>query len=855
MQSDYVNNQTSWKRLVIILMFLVYIIIIFIGFSKENNERIILQNQSYVEDAAIQVAARVDDMLASAKNNINIMAYLCETMLTSPELSPQLLNDISEISSFDYLEFVNKDGINITAGGATADVSDREYYIEGMQGNSGTFVTTQSRITNETLVTFYTPLRYKGEIIGVLNGIYQKAGMQEIISSDFFGVQAKSYLCMKDGAVISSCGDDIAPDNVLTALPGSFSIDEKELQNVKHAFENREAYSYRYNGSQGPGNAYMIGLAESDWMLIITFPSKVTNDMIDDANAAGVHLEIMLILAFGLYIIFLILQNYRQRKRLVSEKQEMSRIVAGVTRLFARFIIVDLENDKYEYLENIQEGQPKSGVYSELVDDMSPRYVKVGTEENMSSIITRDYIQTHLTDTTPYLQCEYQVQWENKPQSWENISILSLSRNNGVPTVVLFAIQDITALKNADLQSRIALEAALQAADEASHAKSDFLSRMSHDIRTPMNAIMGMTTVAMMHIEDRERLADCLNKINTSSRHLLALINDVLDMSKIESGKVTLAEEELDLKQLIDSLLAIIQPQIQAKKQRLLVDTSGIEHKEVIGDPLRLQQVFVNILGNAVKFTPEGGTITINISEMPSRIPGRSCYEFVFEDTGIGMSREFIEKIFDPFSRAKQSTNENVEGTGLGMPISRNIVRMMNGDIQVESEPGAGSKFTVVIYLKLQDLKEIPGTTPKNQENNSDISDFLELKYSGKRILLVEDNEINMEIAGELLTAIGLEVEKAYDGQQAVDTLLEKPEHYYDLVFMDIRMPNKTGYEAAKEIRASNREDLKTIPIVAMSADAFSDDIRRAKSSGMNDHVAKPVELPKLLAALKKWIP
>lgn len=847
-------NGRDWKRHVCLLLLLVFIIFIFSGFSKENNERIIQQNQSYVGDATVQVAARVDDILVNAQDNIKLLARMCEEMLTSPEISAQLLKELSEEAPFDYLEFVNKDGIDLTAEGKTADVSDREYYIEGMKGNSGTFVTKHSRITDETLVTFYTPLYYEGEIIGVLNGIYNDTGMEEIISTDFFGTQAKSYLCMKDGTVISSCGDDQAPENVLEALPGFATIDEETLRNVKQAFEYREAYGYRYEGSQGPGNAYMVGLAESEWILLITFPSKVTNDMIDHANAAGVHLEILLILAFGIYILFLIFWNYKQRKRLVLEKQEMSRIVEGVTQLFSRFVVVDLEKDRYRYLDELPEGWPKSGVYSELVEYLSPRYVKVDSGENMGSVITKDYIQRHLNDETPYLQFEYQIQSDDGKQSWENISVLSLKKEKGITTVILFAVQDVTVLKNEELQSRTALKEAFQAADEANHAKSDFLSRMSHDIRTPMNAIMGMTTLAMMNMDDRERLTDCLDKINISSRHLLALINDVLDMSKIESGKMTLIEEELSLKELVDGLLAIIGPQIQAKKQMLQVSTEGIIHEKVFGDPLRLQQVFVNIMGNAVKFTPEGGTISLEVTEQPSRLHGRNCYEFVFRDTGVGMNPDFIEQIFEPFTRAKQSESQNVEGTGLGMPITRNIVRMMNGDIQVESEPGVGSKFTVTLCLKMQNDAESAESENQNKEGSSGIGDLMEMDYSGRRVLLVEDNEINMEIAGELLGAAGVDLDKAYDGQQAVDILLDKPEYYYDLIFMDIRMPNKNGYEAAKEIRASGREDLRTVPIVAMSADAFSDDIQRAKAAGMNDHVAKPVELPKLLTALRKWL-
>lgn len=976
MQSD--NNRKIWMRILFACVLLAFIVIIFIIFTKENNERIIRQNESYVEDATVQVAERIDDILTSAQNSIHTMAYLYGKSLKSPVVDAKALKDMTENSAFDYVEFVDKDGINLTSDGEKADVTDREYYIEGMKGNSGTFVTLHSRVTDEKLVTFYTPLFYKGEIIGVLNGIYREEGMQKILSTEFFGTQAKTYLCMGDGTVISSFGDDNAPENMLEALPGTIKVSEESLKDIREAFEKHESCGYRYAGIQGTGNAYLTGISHSDWMLMQTFPSKVTNNMIDNANAAGIQLEICLIFAFSIYIIGLIFLNWKQKKLLMSQKQEMSRIVDGVTNLFARFVVVDLKNDTYEYLKDKEKGYPAKGKYSDLVTYFSPRYIVEDGAEDMPTVIAKDYIQTHMDENTPYLQFEYRVQRET--ERWEHISILSLKRENGVPTIILHAIQDVTELKREELRNRTALKEAFQAAEAANHAKSDFLSRMSHDIRTPMNAIMGMTTVAVMNIDDKERLKDCLNKITLSSRHLLALINDVLDMSKIESGKVTLAEEEFDMAKMVENLLAIIHPQIQEKNQQLKVNISNITHEDVIGDPLHLQQVFVNIMGNAVKFTPEGGTISFSICEKPSRIQGSGCYEFIFEDTGIGMKEEFVETIFEPFARENSAGSQNIEGTGLGMSIANNIIRMMNGNIQVESTLGVGSKFTVQVYLKLQNVKteaveclkdlrvlvaddepdacenaceilnsigmssdgvlsgdeairklseahenaedyavvildwKMPGkcgveTTreirkrlgndvpiiilsaydwssieqeareagvnafiakplfksrlvyvlkslieKQEGEEMSDIDELGQKDYSGKRVLLVEDIDLNLEIAETLLEFIGIAVETARDGQQAVDMLLEKPENYFDLVLMDIQMPNKNGYEAAKEIRASGREDLKEIPIVAMSADAFSDDIQRALSVGMNDHVAKPIELQKLSAAIEKWI-
>jgi CheY-like chemotaxis protein len=385
------------------------------------------------------------------------------------------------------------------------------------------------------------------------------------------------------------------------------------------------------------------------------------------------------------------------------------------------------------------------------------------------------------------------------------------------------------------------LTVAVERAETANHAKSDFLSNMSHDIRTPMNAIMGMTAIASMHIDNKERVKDALDKISVSGKHLLGLINSVLDMSKIESGTVILEEKEFFLPDCIESLLALFQSQILEKKQDFQVKMEEIRHEKVVGDAERLQQIFVNILGNAVKFTPQGGKISLVIREKPSSVAGRSCYECVFQDNGIGMKPEFIQKIFEPFSRAADSRTEGIEGYGLGMSIAVSIARLMGGDIRVESTVGKGSTFTVTVYLKYREDDGEDFVEPK-----SELESFCKQDYTGKTVLLVEDNELNREVATEILETVGIRTEIATNGKEAVAILEEKPSGSYDIVLMDIQMPVMNGYQAAEKIRASQREDLRKIPIIAMTADAFAEDVKKAEKAGMNGHVAKPIDIAKL---------
>ena len=524
------------------------------------------------------------------------------------------------------------------------------------------------------------------------------------------------------------------------------------------------------------------------------------------------------------------------------------------------------------------------------------------------------------------------------------------------------------------------LQVAVEKAESANRAKSTFLSNMSHDIRTPMNAIVGLTAIAGANIESQDRVIECLSKITKSSRHLLGLINEVLDMARIESGKMTLAQEDFNLPDLVDNLITLTKPVIDEHKHNLDIHINHIEHESVCGDSLRIQQVFVNLMSNAVKYTPDGGNITFSIEEKPNGFSELGCYEFTIEDNGIGMSPEFQKIMFDPFSRADDHRTTRVQGTGLGMAISRNIVNLMNGNIKVESTLHKGTKITVTIYLELQEkekeqdrnlmnlpvlvvdddktccestvatLKEIgitgewvlsgkeavercyahhelkndyfavildwkmpdmdgietarqirkrigkeitiivltsyefseieeeakaagvdafiakplfrsrltatlrqftSGRKEKTARNYLD--ELSEADYTGKRILLVEDNELNREIAVEILQMTGAEVETAENGKIAVEKVEASPKGLYDLIFMDIQMPVMNGYEATAAIRSLPGEQGK-LPIVAMTANAFAEDVQLAKNTGMNGHIAKPLDMNKLNDVLENWL-
>lgn len=404
---------------------------------------------------------------------------------------------------------------------------------------------------------------------------------------------------------------------------------------------------------------------------------------------------------------------------------------------------------------------------------------------------------------------------------------------------------DVTDMLSAEHRAQNALEKALELAEEANKAKSEFLSSMSHDIRTPMNAIMGMTALANAHIDEKDRVKECLRKISLSSRHLLSLINDILDMSKIERSRITLNRMKISLAELMKQLCDMMEP--QAVEAGLVFESSaeGIGHGCFYGDSLRINQILINLLSNAVKFTPEGGKVEFQVQEIPPHAQtGYTRFRFIVKDTGVGMTQEFLDHIFEPFTRSSNSSE--IEGTGLGLSITKGLVDLMGGEITVRSVPCCGTQFSVELELEtaLEDVKS-------DIQSESGMHYLPEEKpLAGRRFLVAEDNEINSEILCELLQMYGACTVATQDGVQAVEAFSGSCPGTYDAVLMDVRMPEMNGYDATRSIRSLKREDAGSIPVIAMTANAFAEDIQAAFDAGMTAHVAKPIDIQLLIATL-----
>ncbi|MBS6955924.1 MAG: response regulator [Enterocloster asparagiformis] len=653
--------------------------------------------------------------------------------------------------------------------------------------------------------------------------------------------------------------------------------------------------------------------------------------------------------------------------------QERITLVGAISNAYPLIISINLTRDTLNFvnvepgiLSGLGEQRAYSALYQDFAAAIHPDHLEEFKErfapENLRRILGRERGEVFLEARQRLMDGNYH---------WVSLQIISVDNPYSGDKLAILISRRIDEQRYEEEQQRQALQSALDSARLASQAKSQFLSNMSHDIRTPMNAIVGMTAIAAAHLSDKDRVAECLKKIGLSSQHLLSLINDVLDMSKIESGKLTLREEPFNFAELTADVAELIRPTALDGRLSLDIRMANLAQENVLGDSLRIRQVFINILSNAVKYTPAGGSIRVEVRQEPGPHRGYQSYVFSCADTGIGMEAEFLDRLFQPFERVQDSTVARITGTGLGMAITKNLVDLMNGEIQVESKPGMGSLFTVTLPLKLQEApeQEVPGQwrgvrclivdddqqtcenavelladmglcpefvtkgaeavsavaravrTPdpfrlvivdwkmpemdgaetarriraeagadipvivltaydwseiESEARQAGVTAFLSkpfyrtkicyllgelsggngqteqraaefgLDFAGRRVLLVEDNEINREIARTLVEERGILVEEAGDGQEAVDMVIESAEGYYDLILMDIQMPRMNGYEAARAIRALQREDVEKLPIIAMTANAFEEDVRAALRDGMDAHFAKPIDIKEL---------
>ena len=766
---------------------------------------------------------------------------------------------------------------------------------------------------------------------------------------------------LEDGGVATICQDDRVLISNSTAQLNRTSEECRQLYNDEQTRVSGGIVELHSNRGVWYGSRRNIGKYE----VYVFFPA---GKVFLTRNIICVSYLALTVLT---YLMVLLLQT-RADKDALKETQKRMGIITALGTAYESIMLLDLEKNTVETLKAIPGEEQYKRIRAMRREEMLQR-----TEAVVAEPYRAEYLEfVDATTMTARLKGHTSLVFTGRTVNdlwFTTLLIPQRTDEDGNVTAVLVATRDATAEKQAKKEQQDALRSALAAAEHANKAKTVFLNSMSHDIRTPMNAILGFTALATTHLDNAELVKDYLQKISVSGQHLLSLINDVLDMSRIESGTIKLDNAPVHLPDVLHDLRTIIQGNISAKQLDLYIDTQDIRHEDIITDKLRLHQILLNIVGNAVKFTPAGGTINIRVREKPCPRSGFTTLVFSVKDNGIGMSPEFQQHVFDSFAREQTATRSGIQGTGLGMAITKNIVDMMGGTITLKSEQGKGSEFTVTLDCKIsktqtksQPIPELRGAralvvdddaqtcmsvskmlrqiemmadwttsgkeailraqeaheqgrdfkvyiidwlmpdmngietvrrirkviepgTPiiiltaydwsdiEQEAREAGVTAFVgkplfmsELRavlthtqtepqpmqmpqhagYAGKKVLLVEDNALNREIATAILEQAGLQVDSVEDGTDAVARMNTAAEGQYDLILMDIQMPRMDGYTATRKIRAMENPRKANIPIVAMTANAFDEDRKKAFAAGMNAHVAKPIDMAVLSQTL-----
>ena len=706
---------------------------------------------------------------------------------------------------------------------------DSKYVRDILESPSKTYMT---RLRNEGNIYDFAAVA-RQDAPGVLITYAKKEEVNEKNGDLTMETVFADFPFKMDGSVVISDGTKVVSTNESKLLGMSVKECDELYQN---AFHESKDHIVRLDaaGSSWYGKKEKI----MDYDIYVFFPAM---QVFMTRNVVCLSYVLIAIVIFTL---FRTVRIHMEQESIIREQKRLQ-IINALGHAYSFILLIDIKKNTLEVVKS--------------ADVAGPNYRK----KNLTNELQKEYIDSMIAPSfqKSYLEFTDMDTMESRLKEHDSLSCISQTKKGAwirsmiVPqkydekgnlSTVLLAISDVTEEKEHELEQDKIIRKALVSAEHANRAKTAFLNNMSHDIRTPMNAIIGFTSLAAEHLDDREIIRDYLGKISTSGKHLLSLINDVLDMSRIESGSAKIEKTNIHLSDILEDLKTIILESVHAKQQKLLIKMQDVVHEDIITDKLRLTQVLLNIISNAVKFTPIGGTIQILVEEKVSQKVGYAVYSFYIKDNGIGMSKEFQEHVFDSFARERTVTESGITGTGLGMAITKNIVDLMGGTIHLTSKQGEGSEFIVTLEC------ELANKTVQDKQSSCPKAEKKHLDYSGKKVLLVEDNELNREIATEILKSLGLKVDCAADGMEAVEIMSSEAGNQYDLIFMDIQMPKMDGYTATREIRTLKDTKKANVPIIAMTANAFDEDRKKAIKAGMNGHIAKPIDVNVILQNLDR---
>ena len=954
------------------IVLIIEISMVGIQYTRFVSKTVYQESTSHLTEIFHQSNKALNELVNKNLTYLHMWSAYLQKATTENEIC-DYINKVQEEIGFSGFYFLSFDGNYKTITGETG-------YL-GLQGNL------EDKITQRNDIIMNAALPGKSQMLVFacpeVNGIYQgfeydaiavaydNADIVKVLDISAFQGNAGGYVVHSDGRVVI----DHAPEswetayNFIAVLRDHSGLSEDEIMTFSEELKQGHTGAMLVN-LEGR-NYYLIyeKVNIQDWALLGIVPSDIVNASMNELQLSTLIIVGALLFSIASFIIIMILRrsrlNIKSKNTQILYRDELfKKLSMNVDDVFlmadAKTAVVDYVSPNVEKLLGITVKQIKDNIY--VLGKLHPQDTEGQRSKHLKGLLVNE-------------QREWDFEYVHKKtgeQRWFHIIAMGSEIEKKQKCIIVMSD------RTADRKMNQALSDAVSAAETANRAKSTFLSNMSHDIRTPMNAIIGFTTLAVSNIENQEKVRDYLGKILASSNHLLSLINDILDMSRIESGKIHLEETKVNLSDLLHDLKTIISGQIHAKQLELYMDAMDVTDEDIYCDKTRLNQVLLNLLSNAIKFTPAGGTVSVRLRQFPSTQKDCAQYEIRVKDNGIGMSQEFAQKIFDPFERERTSTVSKIQGTGLGMAISKNIVNMMGGTIEIKTQKNKGTEFIIRLMFRIQSEKhrvekitELEGLkalvvdddfntcdsvtkmlvkvgmrsewtlsgkeavlrakqsielgdafhayiidwrlpdmngievtrqirslgddTPiiiltaydwpeieveakaagvtafcakpmfmsdlretlmtalgqKKEQNNDDVLPEADFNFKNKHILLVEDNELNSEIATEILTEYGFIVDTAENGAEALEKVSTSKPGTYDLVLMDVQMPVMNGYEATKCIRKLKDPALANISILAMTANAFDEDRKKALESGMDGFLSKPIVIKELVQALK----
>lgn len=709
------------------------------------------------------------------------------------------------------------------------DYTKTEWYQKVKETNNGEIIYTNAKYSSQTkepIVTAAMKIAGTNDILAIDIFPERIATWSDI---EIFPKGTSYYITDAEGNIIHQ-GD--SEQNTKT------DQEEKHIDEIYSKLKIKEEEIVNLS-SQGERISSKAGLytieTYNGWKILV---KTSYGDMLNSTR-------IILIAYYSTTVLFSILILYLafSERRAEKGKSLYSRITNVLSDSYYALYLVDFEKEEYtilkgsEYIQSI----PQTGDYNSFVE-FTQNIMEKEAYEEFKETFSIENIRRLVRNNVKSFGGDFRRAF-NSEFKWVNVRMLyseEYVRKNR--TEVIFAFQDADARKEKELEEKEVLRESLTAMRSATQTKNRFFSNMSHDMRTPLNAIINFSNMAISQPDDKERVMDYLRKINISSSQLLELINNILEVSRIEENMPLITKTQFNIAKSLEDTLMVFKEQAFIQHKTFEIECN-IKHDYVLSDWGKIRQIINNIISNALKYTRKGGNVRVEINEIEGKFVSK--YTFRIVDDGIGMSKEFLKKIYVPFERETRFHSEEMNGTGLGMVIVQNNVQTLNGQIEINSEPGKGSEISIVLPLEI--IKEI------EEENKDESKEHLQ-ELKGKRILLVEDNELNMEIATEILEMQGVKITQAFDGKQAVDIFRNSVEGYFDAILMDVQMPVMDGYEATSCIRRLPRRDARSVVILAVTANAFADDIIQAEKAGMNEHISKPIDFKELQKALTKFM-